>query len=168
MAWELERASPDHHGFLYALAATVPEQWPRLCRRGLPDPHELPIALWAGVVHQVVVCRGGVPVGVASLHDVEPGHGTGWIDAVVLPGGDLAGARGAAAWAVVHHGFEALGLRLLYENHRGIDGSALAEAGLPAVEEARLADHWWADGQWWDRIITAVDRTGFSRVAGTP
>ncbi len=155
-------------GFLYALAATVTQRWYRICRRGLPAPHEFEGALWHGVACQFVVrSTDGTPLAVTSLHDLDLRNGVGWIDVVADDG---LGPRDVVMPATLHllgHAFDHWPLRKVYATHIDLDPSPLASCGVPFELEARLQDFLWHNGMFWDRVITTVRRSEWSEHIAT-
>jgi len=155
----IDPCGPEDLGFLYALAATVTQRWYRLCRRGLPPPHEFEEALWQGVTCQFVTrSPDGTAIAVSSLHDLDLRNGIGWID--VVGDDDLhIDAVGPTTLHLLDHAFGNWPLRKLYATHLDLQPSPFSAAGVPFDVEARLREFAWHDGMYWDRVITAVRRT---------
>lgn len=144
----------------------APEQWFRICRRGLPPPHEFEAVLWQGVSALFVV-RGSddARLGVASLFDLDPHDGVAWMDIVIdpMPGGD--DMLGPVARQLLDHAFSRWNLRKVYASHLGYQAPPLGECGIDGDIEAHLVEFARHDGMYWDRFITAIGRPAWHAAA---
>jgi hypothetical protein len=153
---------PEDAAFLYSVAARWPESWLRVCRAGLPAPHQLEAMLGFGELssRMVETMIDGVahPVGLVTLYDGDDRSGTVWVDSVGLPGEEYEAARAVATVALVEEALFVRGFRKLYTRYAGYDAPPLGLLQCPVHEEVRMTEQLRHDDFWWDEIITAVYR----------
>jgi RimJ/RimL family protein N-acetyltransferase len=155
---QLRHAVSADIGLLYSIASQSPELWPRLCRRGLPNPQQFEQLAWSSVLVLSMVCHEttGAVVGLTSIYDPDHHNGTAQVEVVTPPLG--ADEEAAVTAAMVDHAFATWRFRKVYLENDGYRPPAIGQITRPCREEARLRDHVLHDGFLWDTVTTAVYR----------
>jgi hypothetical protein len=158
----LRPAGPEDLGFLYAVAAHWPEAWPRVCRDGLPVPHQFELVVGFAVSDSRIIeatANGeSAPVGAVTLFDADERAGTVWLENVGVRGDVDEAVRTAGTTLLLDEVFAAGRYRKVYARHVSHQAPPLAHLACPVHEEARLVDQVIHDDFVWDEVISAVYR----------
>jgi hypothetical protein len=145
-------------GFLYWLAADVGPAWLRIGGAGLPPLPLFAERLWTSV-HTMCTMKGpgDKPVGVASLYRASERDGTCWVEVQTAAGGpvDAEAAERQAMADMLSRAFERCGFRIVYCGYPAWHPPAIPSP-WEAVEEARLVEHLFHQGSWWDQVVVAI------------
>ena len=157
----LESVSAAHVPFLHALASN-PLNGFRWQHGGNVPPLEVFEAnLWHGVLAQHVVVHQSDDrlVGHCLLYNPEINHGHVSFGAIVTPDMEGSGIGAEASFLCWRLAFKLWNLRKIYLDLPEFNVESIA-GGVGAFlhEEARLRDHLYYDGRWWDRVTLTVYR----------
>lgn len=159
----LRPVSDQDLGPLYRIASERPEEWARVCHRGVPSPAQFGDRLWAGVLAQFIIeLSDGVyePVGLVSLHSADFANRTAWLELVSFGPGNQDGAYASGLLLLTRYAARSWDFRKLYFETLEFQGSPLI--GVPGVEkEAHFREFYYHDGRYWDRMIWAIDNSKF-------
>jgi RimJ/RimL family protein N-acetyltransferase len=163
----LRTVEPRDIPFLYRLA-TEGETAGRWRYRGAtPDPQAFAAQLWQDVLAQFVVERvaDGGPVGLVCAYNANLRDGyvyaAGVCDAPFLN----TGFGAEALLLLADHLFAHWNFRKIYFESAAFNFAQFASGAAEYfVEEARLADHTFHDGRYWDLVIGSLTRAGLQEV----
>jgi len=158
------------YAFLMALATDERVGYRWLFRGETPSPEQFLTRLWQDVLVQFVVCRtaDGTAIGHVILTRANFRDGTGVVSVVVDP--QLAGVGFGleASDLFFNYVFRMFNFHKLYGETVEFNLQQFA-SGLKGLlhEEARLREHHFCDGRYWDYMIVAVYRDEWEAAAIT-
>jgi len=164
----LRPVTPDDYAYLYALT-TGPEASLRWRYHGLAvSPEAFEESLWNGVTVQFIAASiaSGEPLGLVVAYNTSQRNRFTYVAAVFDPG-RAGGAALEAVALLVDHAFAVLDLRKVY--------AEVSEFNLPQfasvtegilTEEARLHEHLYLDGRYWDNVFLSVTAERWHEVRG--
>jgi RimJ/RimL family protein N-acetyltransferase len=121
--------------------------------------------LWKGVLAQFVVvsAKSGSPLGLVVAYDFNLRNGYAYLGGVMTPHTHRTGAPIEAFRIFLAHIFRNWNLHKLYMEYPEYNMPQFfaRRPGLGVVPEARLTDHIYYGGKWWDWITVALYRTEF-------
>ncbi len=163
----LRPVDPGDIPFLYSLATQgeTGERW--RYRGGTPDPKVFAAQLWDGVLAQFVVERSadGSPVGMVSAYNANHRDGYVYLAGVSHPDLQGTGLGAEALLLLAHHVFGNWSFRKAYFESAAFNYEQFASgADVYFDEEARLKDHTFYRGRYWDLVIGSLTREGLQRV----
>ena len=157
----LRPVDPEDIPFLYRLA-TEGDSGQRWRYRGAtPDPKAFAAQLWDGVLAHFIVERpsDGSPMGLVCAYNANHRDGYAYIAGVCDDEARQAGIFPEAFLLLAGHLFGNWTFRKLYFESAEFNYEQFASgAGEYFVEEARLADHTFHDGRYWDLIVGTLTR----------
>lgn len=135
-------------------------------RGSTPAPEQYPQSLWQGVSAQFVVVETGSfkPIGLVSLYNVEPGHGTAYVGVADLHngGGPTHVVQGAVLFLA--YVFTIWQIRKLYFEAYEFNLQQFSSLnGRWMHEEARLRNHFFLGGRYWDLVTLALYHDDWTR-----
>jgi RimJ/RimL family protein N-acetyltransferase len=163
----LRPVDPNDIPFLYALATEgeTGERW--RYRGATPDPKVFAAQLWDGVLAQFVVERSvdGSPVGIVSAYNANHRDGYVYLAGVSHPSLQGTGLGAEALLLLAEHVFGNWSFRKAYFESASFNYEQFASgADVYFDEEARLRDHTFYRGRYWDLVIGSLTRDGLRRV----
>ena len=148
-----------HHSFLFQLATEPSTGWRWTFGGAIPSIDEFVANLWRNVAAQFVVTRlaDRTPIGHVMLYGVDLHQGHGNLSAVSTTEAQSSGLLVEASLVFLRYCYTLWNLRKVYlelpEYNLPQFGSGLR--GLMR-QEAKLTDHTYYGGRYWDRIILAI------------
>lgn len=131
-------------------------------RGATPPPAEFHADLWRGVHVQYVVCDGGArPVGLVGLANTDPVAGHSSLFAFAEPGAGPSVLR--AAGLLVDWAFAELELNKVWVDTTEYNLEQYRSLQRHAAVEARLVDHEYWRGRFWDRVVLSIARSTWER-----
>ena len=159
----LRTVEPRDIPFLYKLA-TEGETAARWRYRGAtPDPQAFAAQLWADVLAQFVIERvaDGRPVGLVCAYNANLRDGYVYGAGVCDPSFRNTGFGAEALLLLADHLFRNWNFRKIYFESAAFNYAQFASGAAGYFEEeARLKDHTFYDGRYWDLVIGSVTRAG--------
>lgn len=156
----LRPITPSDYRFLQE-AELGPELAMRWRHRGAtPSPEEWARGLWIGVLaqHLIVARDGDAPLGLALVHNPSFQDGYAYFAAVRLRPGDRSPAMMLGVGLFLQYVFANWNFRKLYLEVAEFNLASFASGlGLFQVE-ARLKEHLWFAGRYWDQLTLALYR----------
>lgn len=128
-------------------------------RGSTPAPEQYPQTLWQGVSAQFMIVQVGSfrPIGLVSLYNLEPGHGTGYIGVADLNNGGAPTQVVQGAVLFLSYVFTVWQIRKLYfEAYEFNLRQFRSLIGRWMQEEGRLHEHFFLDGRYWDLVTLAL------------
>jgi RimJ/RimL family protein N-acetyltransferase len=161
--WVLLRpVDPTDHPRLAAMMSGA-SGGPRYRYRGAtPGPRQFEADLWTGVLAQFVICRidDPTPVGLVTAFNANLSDGHAHFAVCVDPSVQGRGWPLEGAGLFIEHLFRCFELRKLYAQVSELNRGRFRPAiDTLLVEEARLVDYDYFDGQYFDSVIYAVWRS---------
>lgn len=155
---------PSDYHRLYLWATSGEVGWRFRFRGATPGPEAFGQLLWANVICQYMVVRAsdGDSVGLVSVYGYGDRGRTAYVSALAAPAALGSGLVIDGLILLMAHAFETWDLRKLYLETLDFNveqfGSGLSRY---AIEEARLREHEWHMGCWYDLVTYAVWREVF-------
>lgn len=163
--FRLRSVTPEDVRLLFEIA-TSPDNLVRWRHRGTtPSWDAFAQGLWAGVQCQFIVeGRDGKPLGLVSAYDTDHRSGHAWL-AVLMSEAAPAGLGILAAVRFLDYLFHTFAFRWVYMEALEFNYASF-ETGKQTLftEIARLPEHEFHGGRYWDRIYTRVSRDEFETV----
>ena len=111
----------------------------------------------------VITLHDGTPIGVMGVHNINGVHGTATTGALI---GDKQywgqGYGSDAKMVLLEYAFNTLNVRKLYSDVIAFNERSVAYSlKCGYVEEARLKEHYYRLGRYWDQVILSVTRERF-------
>jgi RimJ/RimL family protein N-acetyltransferase/acyl carrier protein len=163
----LRPVEPTDLSFLYRLA-TEGETGERWRHRGaVPDPQSFAQRLWDGVLTQSIVERlaDSRPVGLACAYSANLRDGYVYLAGVCDTQMLRSGLCTQGLMLLADHLFRNWSFRKIYFEATAFNYAQFASgSGRIFVEEARLADHTFYDGRYWDLVLGSLTREAWNQL----
>jgi RimJ/RimL family protein N-acetyltransferase len=163
----LRAVEPNDIPFLYRLATEgeTAERW--RYRGSTPDPQTFAAHLWEGVLAQFLVERtvDGAPIGLVCAYNANLRDGYVYGAAVCEAPSVGTGQCAEALLLLADHIFANWNFRKIYFESAAFNYAQFASGASEYFEEeARLKDHTFHRGRYWDLVVGSLTREGLERV----
>jgi RimJ/RimL family protein N-acetyltransferase len=163
----LRPVDPKDIPFLYELATQgkTGERW--RYRGATPDPKLFAAQLWDGVLAQFIVERSAddCPIGMVCAYNANLRDGYVYLAGVCDPSVQGTGLCAESLLLLADHVFSNWNFRKAYFESASFNYEQFASgADVYFEEEARLRDHTFYHGRYWDLIVGSLTREGLQRI----